>query len=111
MEKMVALKAKKKKDGVCPSSWIMPFLFVVKIEIANILANTQTISDKEYWGEKRKKNGLKLGKKVFGNTVVFSGSFSPSKCLMLRSNLHCGLCGETTFLSYSMVIQGGELWE
>lgn len=35
VKKMVALKAKKgkKKKRVCPSPWIVPFLFMVKIEI------------------------------------------------------------------------------
>lgn len=111
MEKMVALKAKKKrKRGDVPHSADHAFFVCGKNRNNQIywpiFRELQTKSTRKM----KKKNVLKLKKKVFGGTVVFSGSFSPSKCLTLHSCLHCGLCGETTFLSYTMVTGGGELW-
>lgn len=41
MEKLAALKAKEKKNlGAHPSLWIMPFLFLVKLEIIKYIGQS-----------------------------------------------------------------------
>lgn len=65
MEKTVALKAKKKKEGVCPSPWIMPFLFVVKIEIIKCIGQYSDNFRQRVPEKKEKKNWLKAGKKKY----------------------------------------------
>lgn len=89
MEKMVVLKAKKERV-VCPAPRIMPFLFVVKIEIIKCIGQSSNNFRQKNTKKKNKieiilikKNWPKAKEKVFRNVVLFHGSCSPSAlCLV-----------------------------